>query len=254
MKFSQLIAYLKNHIFQLMLFVLLGVLFEVLGHWVSLVLFVVCLATLVASSYMKGYLGRLVCFVVALFSFIVAIFLTQSVWLFFVVLSLFYYLFKGKEGNEFIVFGESLIHPFTRKQDYHGIQLVQPQSGQRSLLKRQSLIEALERNSNVYEWNDINIVYFGGNSIIDCGNTLLPQGTSTVVIRKIFGKTRLIVPRDVGLKLNISQISGAINFDSQRYRLLGENFLWATPAYDSMPRQLNVMISVAFGEVEVIIL
>ena len=247
-------SYIKQHIFKLMLLIGLGVLFEVLGHWVSAGLLGIALVALLLVSYVKSYFGRFIFLVLALFSFIVAIFLTESVWLFFVVLIVFYYAFKGPQGHEFIVWGESLIHPFSHKQDYHGIQLVQPQSAQRTLLKRQSIIDVLEKSSNVYEWNDVNIVYFGGNSIIDCGNTLLPQGQSTVVIRKVFGKTRLIVPRDIGLKLNISMLSGKLSFESQHYRLLGENFMWATSGYQLMPRQLNVIISVAFGEVEVIML
>ena len=69
--------------------------------------------------------------VLALTSFFVAIFMTQSIWLVLLVLVLFYWLFRGPNGNEFLVWGESLLHPFGgAKEAYHGVKLIQPQSGQ----------------------------------------------------------------------------------------------------------------------------
>lgn len=74
------------------------------------------------------------------------------------------------------------------------------------------------------------------------------------MIRKVFGRTRIIVPNDIGLHLNISSISGRVMFESQEYPLVGENFRWESPAYSKSIRQLKIILSVGFGEVEVIVL
>lgn len=252
---GQMIAFLKRHIFQILALAGTALVFELMGRGVTFLLFLGSLVLLVASVYIPIGIFRGMTLVLSLTSFFVAIFMTQSIWLVLLVLVLFYWLFRGPNGNEFLVWGESLLHPFGgAKEAYHGVKLIQPQSGQRTLIKRESLIASMESKTNYYEWDDINIVFLGGSSIVDLGNTLLPPEQSTIVIRKLFGRTRLIIPRDVGFRLNISAISGAVVFENQSYSLVGENFRWETAGYAATPRRLNIMISVAFGEVEVIVL
>lgn len=47
--------------------------------------------------------------------------------------------------------------------------------------------------SNVYEWDDINFTIISGDTIIDLGNTLLPKTDNVIMIRKGFGRTRVLV-------------------------------------------------------------
>ena len=163
-------------------------------------------------------------------------------------------LYRTPEGNEFFFFGESMLHPFQTKEQYHGIQLVRPQSGQRTLLKSQSMFDSRDENKNIYEWDDINLVYFGGNTIIDLGNTILPSGENIVMIRKVFGRTRVIIPKGLGLRLNVSAISGQVVFESQQYLLRGDNFQWTSPGYSEADRKLKVLITLVTGDIEVILL
>ena len=240
-------AFLKRHIFQILALAGTALVFELMGRGVTFLLFLGSLVLLVASVYIPIGIFRGMTLVLALTSFFVAIFMTQSIWLVLLVLVLFYWLF--------LVWGESLLHPFGgAKEAYHGVKLIQPQSGQRTLIKRESLIASMESKTNYYEWDDINIVFLGGSSIVDLGNTLLPPEQSTIVIRKLFGRTRLIIPRDVGFRRNSSAIAGAVVFENQSYSLVGENFRWETAGYAATPRRLNIMVSVGFGEVEVIVL
>lgn len=246
--------WLKYHYLELLCLSMCMLIFEVLGHrlavmWVALGLFLLLL-----YAFLNIRILRFVALCLAVSSLILASLLTQSIWVVVLMFVIGWHLFKSPSGNELISFGESILHPFFKRGEYRGIQLVQPQSKQRSLLKRQSLTEALTEHSQQYEWDDVNIVYFGGNSIIDCGNSLLPERETTIMIRKVFGQTRLILPKDIGLKLNISMLSGNVVFENQRYPLVAENFQWRTQGYMDTPRRMNIVISVTFGTVEVILL
>lgn len=75
-----------------------------------------------------------------------------------------------------------------------------------------------------------------------------------VVIQKMYGRIRIIVPIEVGISLNVSAVSGKVIFEQESYPLTGENFQWMSPEYLNSPRQLRFVISVAFGDVEVIVL
>lgn len=247
-------SWLKYHYLELLFLSICMLVLEMLGQRVAVMCVGVGLILLLLYAWIKIPLLRFVILCLAVSSLLLASFLTKSIWILMGMVLSGWRLFKTASGNEFISFGESILHPFFKRGEYRGIQLIQPQSTQRSLLKRQSLTEALTENSQQYEWDDVNIVYFGGNSIIDCGNSLLPERETTIVIRKLFGQTRLILPKDIGLKLNISMMSGSVLFENQSYPLIGENFQWRTQGYLDTPRRMNIIISVAFGAVEVILL
>ena len=245
---------LKKNIFLVIGVSLILIAFEIFTSLQNTALLGIGFVFLATSIMLEHRLLKQAALMVGFFLLLLVLLLTRSIWLLIVSIVLILILFRTPNGNEFFFWGESILHPFKMKEQYHGIKLVQPQSGQRTLLKRKSMFDNMEGNLNVYEWDDINLVYFGGNSIIDLGNTILPSGENTVMIRKIFGRTRVIIPKDVGLRLNISAISGQIIFESQKYVLRGENMQWTSPAYNQASRKLKVIISVASGDIEVIIL
>lgn len=184
------------------------------------------------------------------------ILLTKSFWLFLMTVLLALFVFDKQSGNEMGNLSESVLHPASQQPEkYYGIQLIQPQDQQRSLLESSSLFKLRDKAQRTsYEWDDINLVYLGGNSIIDLGNTLVPAGEHTVLIRKVFGRVRLIIPHDIGLNLNISLLNGRILFESQSYPLTLENFRWRSPDYQHANRKLSLVVSSVMGDVEVIIL
>lgn len=245
---------LKKNIFLVIGVSLVLIAFEIFTSLQNTALLGIGFACLAASFLLKHRLLKRSALMIGFFLLLLVLLLTRSIWLLIVTIILILILFKTPNGNEFFFWGESILHPFKVKEQYHGIKLIQPQSGQRTLLKRKSMFDNMEENLNVYEWDDINLVYFGGNSIIDLGNTILPSGENIVMIRKVFGRTRVIIPNDVGLRLNISAISGQIIFESQQYILRGENMQWTSPAYTQASRKLKIVISVVSGDIEVIIL
>lgn len=249
-----MLNFLKNNIFIVITISLVLIAFEILTSIQNTAIIGLGLLTIVASNFVKNTSLKRILLGAGFFLILLAVFLTRSIWMMVLAIVLLIILYRTPEGNEFFFFGESMLHPFQTKEQYHGIQLVRPQSGQRTLLKSQSMFDSRDENKNIYEWDDINLVYFGGNTIIDLGNTILPSGENIVMIRKVFGRTRVIIPKGLGLRLNVSAISGQVVFESQQYLLRGDNFQWTSPGYSEADRKLKVLITLVTGDIEVILL
>lgn len=106
--------------------------------------------------------------------------------------------------------------------------------------------------SEVYEWDDININLMAGDTIIDLGNTLLPKDNSVVIIRKGFGRTRILVPAGVGIELQHSTLFGDVHFDDTDSSLKNETIRMYSDDYDENPRKLKLLTNTLVGDVEVI--
>lgn len=249
-----MLSFFKNNIFIVIGISLILIAFEILTSIENTAIIGLGILTIVGSAFVKNLSVKRILLGLGFFLILLAVFLTRSIWMMVLAMVLLIFLYRTPEGNEFFFFGESMLHPFQMKEQYHGIQLVRPQSGQRSLLKSQSMFDSRDENKNIYEWDDINLVYFGGNSIIDLGNTILPSGENIVMIRKVFGRTRVIIPKGLGLRLNVSAISGQVAFESQQYPLRGDNFQWTSPGYSETDRKLKVLITIVTGDIEVILL
>ena len=106
--------------------------------------------------------------------------------------------------------------------------------------------------SSVFEWEDTNITVLAGDTIVDLGNTILPQGDNVVVIRKGFGRTRVLVPLGVGIELNHSALTGKVSFAGEDFHLANETIHLATPGYDDASRRLRIVTSTLIGDLEVV--
>ena len=110
-----------------------------------------------------------------------------------------------------------------------------------------------ERIGNtIYEWDDINFSIFMGDTIIDLGNTILPKNESYIVIRKGFGKTRILVPNGIGIMIEHSAIKGKIAFEEQQYVLENESVKMYSKHYEDQARTLKIITNVLVGDLEVI--
>lgn len=246
--------FLKRNIFIVFAISLLIILFDIFFDYKNIALVGIAFIIILLSYFFNNRYLRIALLIVGLFLLVVNLLLLRSLWILILVLILFFILFKTEDGNEFIHLKEAFITPKRSDSQYYGVKLIESQSKQRTILKQTSLLETYKESHQEYEWDDVNIVTIAGNQIIDFGNTILPVAETTVVIRKFFGRTRIIIPNEIGIKLNISVLSGAVVFESQRYPLTSENFKWMSPDYRSSKRQVNILISVVFGDVEVIII
>lgn len=246
--------FIKRNIFVILLMSILLILFEIFINVEYLSIFSIgfifmCIGIMVKHMMVKKTLCYIGAFIV-----LVALFLTKSIWFFFMACLMFWILFRTEEGHELFFTGDRMIFPFKSNIDYVDV-VIRPQIQQRKLIEKQSLKETMiNKKDNEFYEDHINLSFFSGNNIIDLGNSFLSNGEKIVMIQKIYGRTRIILPRDMGLQMNISMIHGRVIFEQQTYLLQIENFQWKTPQYFESTRRINLMVTVAFGDIEVIIL
>lgn len=106
--------------------------------------------------------------------------------------------------------------------------------------------------SSIYEWDDINFSILMGDTIIDLGNTILPKDENYIVIRKGFGKTRILVPVGTGIMIEHSAIKGKISFEDHYYTLENESIKMYSKHYEDQARTLKIVTNVLVGDLEVI--
>lgn len=104
-----------------------------------------------------------------------------------------------------------------------------------------------------YGFEDINIVRLFGNDVVDLDQTVLVGRDNIVVIRKIFGKTKIILPIDVEISVSASSIYGRVQFlDLSFWDLRNESISIASPGYRDSHKRVKVVVNSLFGDVEVI--
>lgn len=124
-----------------------------------------------------------------------------------------------------------------------------PKSGRR---QKRDFIGHQKIGSHIFEWDDINFSIFMGDTIIDLGNTFLPKTESYIVIRKGFGKTRILVPQGIGVMVEHSALKGNVLFEGQGYALLNESVKLYSRNFDKDNRKLKIITSSLVGDIEVI--
>jgi predicted membrane protein len=103
-----------------------------------------------------------------------------------------------------------------------------------------------------FEWDDINMIVAAGDTIIDLGNTILPKGDNTIVIRKGFGKTRVLIPVGVGIAIDHAALIGALSVNGQEVPLKNEQVTYYSDDYDVATRRIHLLTNVLVGDVEVL--
>lgn len=106
--------------------------------------------------------------------------------------------------------------------------------------------------NDTYEWDDINLSILYGDTIIDLGNTLLPKEDNVVIVRKGFGKTRILVPTGIGVVLEHSAMIGQAVFEGEHFQLKNESLKLYSNEYDKAVRRIKIVTNTLFGDVEVI--
>lgn len=171
---------------------------------------------------------------------------TPVVWLMIVLAVLFIGL-KGVEISGVELFKNA---PWQKKQ----IKMIktvasEPKSGRRF---KRPWIGNQRFGNDTYEWNDINMSIISGDTIIDLGNTLLPKDDNVVIVRKGFGKTRILVPTGIGILLEHSAMVGSVTFEQEEFELKNEAIKLYSHDYDEAARRLKVITNTIVGDLEVI--
>ncbi|MGX7420090.1 cell wall-active antibiotics response protein LiaF [Carnobacterium gallinarum] len=140
--------------------------------------------------------------------------------------------------------------PWKRKE----IMIIETEASSEKNNKRlkRSWIGSERIGNSVFEWDDINFSIFAGDTIVDLGNTLLPKDESFVVIRKGFGKTRILVPLDVGIMIEHSTLRGKVSFEGESFGLQNESVKLYSSHYEQSSRKIKIITNILFGDLEVI--
>ncbi len=91
-----------------------------------------------------------------------------------------------------------------------------------------------------------------GDTIIDLGNTVLPNEQNTIMIRKGMGRIRVIVPIGIGVKLCHNAFIGELKFEGEQLKLKNETVTMYSERFESSNKKIIIISSVLVGEIEVI--
>lgn len=107
--------------------------------------------------------------------------------------------------------------------------------------------------SDTYYFDDVDVIRITGNDTIDLSKVILRNQDNVILIRKVYGPTKIIVPIDVSVSLTVSSIYGAVTFfDDIPYDLRNETIKLRSDDYDSSSRSVKIVINNFAGDTEVI--
>ena len=111
-----------------------------------------------------------------------------------------------------------------------------------------------DTTENIYSWSDVNFTKGFGHTIFDLGNTILPKAQNVILIRKGFGNTKILVPEEVSISLDVSILLGSLIIGEEEIYMKNETFKWQSERYETNARKIKLVANVLVGEVEVIFL
>lgn len=108
-------------------------------------------------------------------------------------------------------------------------------------------------HKDTYGFEDINIIRLFGNDIVDLDETVLVGRDNIILIRKMFGRTKIIVPIDVEVALSAASLYGRVQFlGLSHWDLRNESFSIASPEYSQSHKRVKIVVNCLFGDVEVV--
>lgn len=169
-----------------------------------------------------------------------------AVWVMLVLAIIFF----GIKGFEFIRL-PFINDPEGKRKELLMVETVEPENKNGRRFKRKWLSNQ-RIGDNVYEWDDINMTILSGDTLVDLGNTLLPKEDNVIMIRKAYGRTRLLVPVGIGVMVEHGALNGHVHIDGQSIKLKNEAIKCYSDDFSTAQRRLKVVSNVLVGDLEVI--
>lgn len=195
----------------------------------------------------KGFGGKgHLFFIISWFLIVFSLLSLPAIW-FMLILAVLFISLKGLEWA-----GLTTNQPFSYlKKKLWMITTKQPEdhSGK---LNKEPLFGNRRIGTNVYEWDNINLLIGGGDTIIDLGNTLLPKQENYIVLRKGVGRTRILVPAGIGVYLDCNLLAGSVSIADEKIEIFNQRFSVYSNDFASSSRQIKIIVSCLVGEIEVI--
>ena len=102
-------------------------------------------------------------------------------------------------------------------------------------------------------FDDINLFRLMGKDTIHLEHVILTNHDNVIILRKIVGTTKIIVPVDVEVSLSVNSLYGdLIFFDQPKRALRNEQFHQETRDYLKSPKSVKILLTTMVGDVEVV--
>ena len=102
-------------------------------------------------------------------------------------------------------------------------------------------------------FDDINLFRLMGKDTIHLEHVILSNHDNVIILRKIVGTTKIIVPVDVEVSLSVNSLYGdLIFFDQPKRALRNEQFHQETRDYLKSPKSVKILLTTMVGDVEVV--
>ncbi|WP_408009342.1 cell wall-active antibiotics response protein LiaF [Pseudalkalibacillus sp. A8] len=153
-----------------------------------------------------------------------------------------------------IRFAQSKQHPAHITPDFQEPKTV---ASDQAMFKRQTLLHnnlfgRQQTPEHAYEWNDVNIQCGIGDTVIDLGNTVLPKGESTIVIRNFVGNIKILVPYEIDVSIGHSVIAGTSRiFEHHEPKMFNQCLSYQSAGYDQSHHKVKIITSMVVGDLEV---
>lgn len=106
--------------------------------------------------------------------------------------------------------------------------------------------------SQVYQWDDSHVMAWFGDTVIHLGNTILPEEDNVIVLHKLYGDVRVMVPVDIGVSLSYNTIRGGVLFETEEYILKNQQLRMYSENYPQANRRVKIVVTNYIGSIEVI--
>ncbi|HFE0942168.1 TPA: cell wall-active antibiotics response protein LiaF [Streptococcus agalactiae] len=109
-----------------------------------------------------------------------------------------------------------------------------------------------QHKSDFYAFEDINIIRISGTDTIDLTNVIVSGQDNVIIIQKVFGDTKVLVPLDVAVKADISSVYGSVQyFDFEEYDLRNESIKLSQEEEYYLLKRVKLVVNTIAGKVEV---
>lgn len=186
---------------------------------------------------------------VGLFFILFSLLATQAVWAMIFVAAAF--LFVPLFRKDPFIFKHSTKKPPWKEKEYFSADVLERKT--KTLQRKKNVwIGSDHFGRNEFEWEDLNFVKFMGETVIDLGNTILPNKENVIVIRKGFGNTKILVPPEVGVAVSYTSLIGKCTIEEEEIPVRNEQIKYVEASFDTKPRKLHIILNVLVGEIEVV--
>ena len=187
--------------------------------------------------------------------------------------------YTGKQGNNFILVAVSILfffiimlNPFVIMAIFvaliYSLFLLYPMMNQEreetNLVFEDVVTVKKEKNrwfGNLHHFSsyqtcrfdDINLFRLMGKDTIHLEHVILSNHDNVIILRKLVGTTRIIVPVDVEVSLSVNSLYGDLTFlDQPKRALRNEQFHQETRDYLKSPKSVKILLTTMVGDVEVV--